>query len=96
MKLSAKALLIKIGEAKKEAGRVFGLIDLSYPIRANPNAKSPKPKLTSVFELTAPSFAMPIGAKVATCCAATCLSKFQPRSGNTTSNSFKWRKPSRT
>jgi hypothetical protein len=28
MKLSAKALLIKIGEAKKEAARVFGLIDL--------------------------------------------------------------------
>jgi hypothetical protein len=31
MKLSAKALLIKIGEAKKEARRVFGLIDLKLP-----------------------------------------------------------------
>ena len=28
MKLNTKALLIKIGEAKKEAGRAFGLIDL--------------------------------------------------------------------
>jgi len=40
MKLSAKALLIKIGEAKKEAGRVFGLIDLKLP---NPS-KSKRPK----------------------------------------------------
>jgi len=31
MKLTAKRLLIKIGEAKKEAGRVFGLIDLKLP-----------------------------------------------------------------
>jgi hypothetical protein len=34
MKLNTKALLIKIGEAKKEAGRAFGLIDLKLPIRA--------------------------------------------------------------
>jgi transposase len=31
MKLTAKRLLIKIGEAKKEAGRVFGLVDLKLP-----------------------------------------------------------------
>jgi hypothetical protein len=31
MKLNLKALLIKIGEAKKEAGRAFGLIDLKLP-----------------------------------------------------------------
>jgi transposase len=31
MKLTAKALLIKIGEAKKEAGRAFGLIELTLP-----------------------------------------------------------------
>jgi hypothetical protein len=31
MKLTAKRLLIKIGEAKKGAGRVFGLIDLKLP-----------------------------------------------------------------
>ena len=31
MKLNTKALLIKIGEAKKEAGRAFGLIDLKLP-----------------------------------------------------------------
>ncbi len=31
MKLTASALLIKIGEAKKEAGRTFGLVDLQLP-----------------------------------------------------------------
>jgi dsDNA-specific endonuclease/ATPase MutS2 len=42
MKLNTKALLIKIGEAKKEAGRAFGLIDLKLP---NPDgAKKRKPK----------------------------------------------------
>ena len=42
MKLNAKALLIKIGEAKKEAGRAFGLIDLKLP---NPGrSKKRKPK----------------------------------------------------
>lgn len=45
MKLSAKALLIKIGEAKKEAGRVFGLIDLKLP---NPSKSKRKKSTTKV------------------------------------------------
>src|SRR6202011_3799399 len=55
MKLNTKALLIKIGEAKKEAGRTFGLIDLKLPNPGRskkrkpktkrPNAKKPKAKL---------------------------------------------------
>ena len=39
MKVTAKALLIKIGEAKKEAGRAFGLIDLTLP---NPSTAAAK------------------------------------------------------
>jgi hypothetical protein len=39
MKLTAKALLIKIGEAKKEAGRAFGLIDLKL---LNPSTAAAK------------------------------------------------------
>jgi transposase len=42
MKLSAKALLIKIGEAKKEAGRVFGLLDLKLPTPRRGKAKKTK------------------------------------------------------
>ena len=100
MKLDTKALLIKIGEAKKEAGRAFGLIDLELPNpgrskKRNPTAKSPKLNLTLVFELTGPSFAKPTGAKANTCCGATFLSKPQPRFGNITPSSRKWRKPSK-
>lgn len=36
MKLTARALLIKIGEAKKEAGRAFGLVDLQLPDPKDP------------------------------------------------------------
>ena len=47
MRLTAKVLLIKIGEAKKEAGRVFGLIELKLP---NPNkSKKKKPKTKPNF-----------------------------------------------
>jgi hypothetical protein len=93
MKLSAKTLLIKIGEAKKGAGLVFGLLDLKFPNPSKSKRKKSKTKVNFSFRINRASFAMPIDAKVATCCAATCPSKFQPRSGNTTSNSFKWRKP---
>jgi len=92
MKLSAKALLIKLGEAKKEAGRVFGLIDLKLPNPSKSKRKKSKTKVNFSFRINRAKFRD----KVATCCAAICPSKFQPCSGNTTSNSFKWRKPSRT
>jgi Transposase len=105
MKLNTKALLIKIGEAKKEAGRAFGLIDLKLPNpggrkresrkRKGRQRKSPKLNLTLVSELTAPSFAKPTGAKANTCCGATLLSKPQPRFGNITPSSRKSRKPSK-
>jgi hypothetical protein len=100
MKLNTRALLIKIGEAKKEAGRAFGLIDLKLPIRAgrkreSRKGKSPKLNLTLVSELTAPSFAKPTGAKANTCCGATLLSKSQPCFGNITPSSRKSRKPSK-
>jgi hypothetical protein len=56
MKLTARSLLIKIGEAKKEAGRVFGLIELKLP---NPNkAKKKKPKTKK--PKTKPSFSFRI------------------------------------
>ena len=83
MKLNTKALLIKIGEAKKEAGRAFGLIDLKLPNpgrskresrkRKGRQRKSPKLNLTLVSELTGRSFAKPTGAKANTCCEATFL-----------------------
>ena len=44
MKLNTKALLIKIGEAKKEAGRAFGLIDLKLPNPGRSKKRTPKTK----------------------------------------------------
>jgi hypothetical protein len=40
MKLIACVLLVKIGETKKEAGRVSGLLELQLPIRASRKGKS--------------------------------------------------------
>jgi transposase len=56
MKLTAKALLIKIGEAKKEAGRVFGLIDLKLPNPSKPKMKKPKTKLNFSFRINRAKF----------------------------------------
>ena len=66
MKLNTKALLIKIGEAKKEAGRAFGLIDLKLPNPGRskkrkpktkrPNAKKPKAKLNFSFRVNRAKF----------------------------------------
>jgi transposase len=66
MKLNTKALLIKIGEAKKEAGRAFGLIDLKLPNpgrskkrkpkRKRPTAKKPKTKLNFSFGVNRAKF----------------------------------------
>jgi len=66
MKLNPKALLIKIGEAKKEAGRAFGLIDLKLPnpgrskkrkpIGQRPTAKKPKTKLNFSFRVNRAKF----------------------------------------
>jgi transposase len=51
MKLTAKALLIKIGEAKKEAGRVFGLIELKLPNPSKSKKKKPKTKPSFSFRI---------------------------------------------
>ena len=51
MKLSAKALLIKIGEAKKEAGRVFGLIDLKLPNPSKSKRQKSKTKVNFNFRI---------------------------------------------
>jgi hypothetical protein len=61
MKLNTKALLIKIGEAKKEVGRAFGLIDLKLPNperskkrkpkAKRPTSKKPKTKLNFSFRV---------------------------------------------
>lgn len=56
MKLSAKALLIKIGEAKKEAGRVFGLIDLKLPNPSKSNRKKSKAKVNFSFRINRAKF----------------------------------------
>ena len=66
MKLNTKALLIKIGEAKKEAGRAFGLIDLKLPNPGRsrkrkpktkrPNAEKPKAKLNFSFRVNRAKF----------------------------------------
>ena len=56
MKLTAKALLIKIGEAKKEAGRAFGLIDLKLPNPSKPKMKKPKTKLNFSFRINRAKF----------------------------------------
>lgn len=52
MNLTTSALLIKIGEAKKEAGRVFGLIEIKLP---NPS-KAKKKKADSEKSLTHMNF----------------------------------------
>lgn len=56
MKLSAKALLIKIGEAKKEAGRVFGLIDLKLPNPSKSKRKKSKTKVNFGFRINRAKF----------------------------------------
>src|SRR5260370_23270422 len=66
MKLNTKALLIKIGEAKKEAGRAFGLIDLKLPNPGRskkrmpktkrPTGKKPKTKLNFSFRVNLTKF----------------------------------------
>ena len=56
MKLSAKALLIKIGEAKKEAGRVFGLIDLNLPNPSKSKRKKSKTKVNFSFRINRAKF----------------------------------------
>jgi transposase len=56
MKLSTKALLIKIGEAKKEAGRAFGLIDLKLPNPSRSRTKKPKAKLNFSFRVNRAKF----------------------------------------
>ena len=56
MKLSAKALLIKIGEAKKEAGRVFGLIDLKLPNPSKSKRKRSKTKVNFSFRINRAKF----------------------------------------
>jgi len=56
MKLSAKALLIKIGEAKKEAGRVFGLIDLKLPNPSKSKGQKSKTKVNFSFRINRAKF----------------------------------------
>jgi len=56
MKLSAKALLIKIGEAKKEAGRVFGLIDLKLPNPSKSKRQKSKTKVNFNFRINRAKF----------------------------------------
>ena len=56
MKLSAKALLIKIGEAKKEAGLVFGLIDLKLPNPSKPKRQKSKRKVNFSFRINRAKF----------------------------------------
>lgn len=56
MKLSAKALLIKIGEAKKEAGRVFGLIDLKLPNPSKSKRQKAKRKVNFSFRINRAKF----------------------------------------
>lgn len=56
MKLSAKALLIKIGEAKKEAGRVFGLLDLKLPNPSKSKRKKSKTKVNFSFRINRAKF----------------------------------------
>ena len=56
MKLSAKALLIKIGEAKKEAGRVFGLIDLKLPNPSKSKRQKSKRKVNFSFRINRAKF----------------------------------------
>jgi len=56
MKLTAKGLLIKIGEAKKEAGRVFGLIELKLPNPSKSKKKKPKTKPSFSFRINRAKF----------------------------------------
>jgi hypothetical protein len=56
MKLSTKALLIKIGEAKKEAGRVFGLLDLKLPTPRRGKAKKAKAPVRFGFRINRAKF----------------------------------------
>ena len=56
MKLTAKGLLIKIGEAKKEVGRVFGVIELKLPNPSKSKKKKPKTKPNFSFRMNRAKF----------------------------------------
>lgn len=56
MKLSAQTLLIKLGEAKKEAGRVFGLLDLKVATPRKRKAKKTKARVSFSFRVNRAKF----------------------------------------
>ena len=78
MKLKRDALLIKIGQAKAEAGRAFSLVDLRLP-----KAREPADRRPLASRSTNPNCAKSFGAKAATCCApTTCSAARRANSGH--------------
>ena len=74
MKLKRDALLIKIGAAKAQAGRVFSLVDIQLP-----KARQPVNAQTFTFALNRANCAQSAGAKAATSCARTWSRNARPK-----------------
>lgn len=84
MRLSRDALLLKLGAAKKEAGRAYGLVNIQLPEADEPvNAKT----FTFTFTIIARSCAKCAAARAATSCAPTSAARTPPSSGSSTSHS---------
>ncbi len=84
-------ILIKLGEAKKEAGpRIFGLLDIEIAPKGAPTEKPPLS-----FRLNLKNTAKPIAAKAAICCAAPSVPRTPSNSGAFTCSSLRSSKSSR-
>ncbi len=103
-KLSCDQLLLKLGAAKKEAGRAYGLVDVRLP--GKDQAVSPETFTYRLRKHLSPaqapiacarkSYARPGGAKAATCCAPTCKTMTRPACGASISSSPRSSRPSRS
>ena len=89
--LTRDALLLKLGAAKKEAGRAYHLVEIQLP---DPN--QPVTPETFSFPFAATSCAPCAAAKAGIYCAPTCPTKTPPPCGNTTSASPRSNKHSKS
>jgi hypothetical protein len=76
-KFTRDALLLKLGAAKKEAGRAYALVSIQLP---DPGQAVTPATLTSHCART--SRASHVGAKAATCCAPISLARIPPPCGD--------------
>jgi len=93
---SVAALLMKLGAAKAEAGRVWSLVEVKLP--EVPRSKKARQQRVADFEflLKKDKLREVFKREAATCCAPIYRRTIRPRSGSSTCSWSKWRRRSRT